>query len=924
MHRIIPGKMRGKSRRSFKMASNRGNTPKRKKNSMAEELMALVSDEEYVERVVCLTEDEYLTKTEVASLRKMISGKLWIDGRKFMNRKNQCVPTGMYEVFGSYVSKSAITVHTELVTYFLEPDQKPIRDVLRQSAKINQFSYSTWITDMNNLNKPCDEYVLYLLCRCYNRHACVITSKRILCTFKTGTMSMFEKLCKCDLVLIWLGESTYAELKPLQTPKGLGPLQEWNLAAECILHLHEKNLAAKRPRKQISTKSSNLATTQSTSSKPDKDSVHDNKRRRKDIDYKQYHNEGTVIPRSPVSANKPLPRASGPSAERIAAQSYIVNEKRVKLEPVATNRLTRVSRKLVKEEPDVHIIHRKEKLIGPERVTHPSGRLCKTHNKGGYWDDELPDLVPERTTTKETRELKSPPKASRCSGRISTQLVETPVTCVASLLSGFFPEVTSTVKARTETTDTLNTVPLSTAKTQEQPVKSSVSEVLSGYLLAMPTRNVTTTRAETTPNDAPKTPITVDIISPAHSPRKEEGGNRMPTKIGDTPAVTTHGTERDVENEIPDVITPGKNSNQTRTVITKKTNQIEPPTEIDALLSDDVDELDLIELQEAAEKKAALRDLFEVTDCDAVNSRAVTTCTTPPPNNQASHDSQPDNTPSRDELTTQTTKNREPANLEVTETRDEITTQTTRNRELADLEVAETLLQLHASSPEPLSENEQILPVDAPKQYDIVKEMEAENEKNSETLPEQSHAHSNATSDDDDADTIIYEHSVTPTREHPSVTRPRRGTVTFKHYGIPRWSPKQTITRKHRCLVCGKSKNSKKELNDHHRKEHSGVICPTCGKEFATADSYQRHRYIHRNPAQHKCTICDKILPFDSDLQRHMSSHTEGTRWYCSHPPANETLKERLTWIYMRLSTLVCHKNVLGRDASIATWTPET
>ena len=248
----------------------------------------------------------------------------------------------------------------------------------------------------------------------------------------------------------------------------------------------------------------------------------------------------------------------------------------------------------------------------------------------------------------------------------------------------------------------------------------------------------------------------------------------------------------------------------------------------------------------------------------------MTTCTTSPANNQASHDSHQDSTPSRDGITEQTISDREPV----------------------DLEVAETLLQLHdATSPEPSSENKQILPVDAPKQVDIVKEMEAEKENNSETLPEQSD--SNATSDDDDADTIIYEQAVTPTRENPSVTSPRCGTVIFKHYGIPRRSPKQTIIRKHRCLVCGKSKNSKKELNDHHRKEHSSVICPTCGKEFATADSYQRHRYIHRNPAQHKCNICDKILPFESDLQRHMNSHTEGTRWYCSHTPCKQNFKRK-------------------------------
>ena len=61
------------------MAASRGNTPKQaKKQSMAEELMSLVNIEEYSDPVLGLHEDEYLTKAEVASMRKMISGKLWI------------------------------------------------------------------------------------------------------------------------------------------------------------------------------------------------------------------------------------------------------------------------------------------------------------------------------------------------------------------------------------------------------------------------------------------------------------------------------------------------------------------------------------------------------------------------------------------------------------------------------------------------------------------------------------------------------------------------------------------------------------------------------------------------------------------------------------------------------------------------------
>ena len=205
------------------MAAICGNTPKRRRISMAEELMALVNEEEYVDSVLGLTDDEYITKTEVTSIRKMISRKLWIDSRKFTNRKNQCIPTGMYELFGSSMSKSASTIHTELCEYFLDPERKELRTMLRDSMKAIKHPYSTWITNLNNINNPCDEFVLYLLCRCYKRHVCLVTSKHLICSFKSASMTTFQKLRKCDSVLLWLGESKFAEMLLLQNLKGAGP-----------------------------------------------------------------------------------------------------------------------------------------------------------------------------------------------------------------------------------------------------------------------------------------------------------------------------------------------------------------------------------------------------------------------------------------------------------------------------------------------------------------------------------------------------------------------------------------------------------------------------------------------------------------------------------------------------------------------------
>ena len=221
------------------------------------------------------------------------------------------------------------------------------------------------------------------------------------------------------------------------------------------------------------------------------------------------------------------------------------------------------------------------------------------------------------------------------------------------------------------------------------------------------------------------------------------------------------------------------------------------------------------------------------------------------------------------------------------------------DREPGIHEVAKSLLQLQGTeNPDITDDNEQLLPVDAPKQVDVVREMAAEDNTLLDSMPDlppEYNITDNVEADDDEDDdaTIIYDPPVTPARGDTAITSPKRGQVTFRHFGIRRRSPKQANIQKHRCILCGKSRNSKKELNDHHRKEHSGVVCPTCHKEFPTIDSYQRHRYIHRNPAQYKCAVCDKILPFESDLQRHMKSHIEERRWDCVHPDSNRNFKRK-------------------------------
>ena len=59
------------------------------KNSMASELLDMISVEEYISSIPAFPSTDYLNKNELGSLKKMISGKLWTDTRKFMSRQKR-------------------------------------------------------------------------------------------------------------------------------------------------------------------------------------------------------------------------------------------------------------------------------------------------------------------------------------------------------------------------------------------------------------------------------------------------------------------------------------------------------------------------------------------------------------------------------------------------------------------------------------------------------------------------------------------------------------------------------------------------------------------------------------------------------------------------------------------------------------------
>ena len=198
------------------MAAISGNLQNSANLSLAEELLNFISEEEYTTDVQGFCGTGYLNKTDVGSIKKMVSGKLWMDSRKFVSWQNSVVINSMFAMFGLKMGKTAGDIRAETCDFFLDPESKALRQLLRESVTRGGKNYSTWIRRLSSEDYPCDEYGIYLLAYIFKRHVIVVLSDKLWCTFKTGRMNTFEKICKSDHVLLWLGDDKYSETKLLQ------------------------------------------------------------------------------------------------------------------------------------------------------------------------------------------------------------------------------------------------------------------------------------------------------------------------------------------------------------------------------------------------------------------------------------------------------------------------------------------------------------------------------------------------------------------------------------------------------------------------------------------------------------------------------------------------------------------------------------
>ena len=261
--------------------------------NIAEELYSLLTTEPYETDVQTIDADTQPNPEELKKVRKLLDKAYKFDTSLFQTRRGNCIPNGMFELFGEYSGRDAQTVRDELYDW-LEDKSSDVQTVVTKAmVPFPHRSLTGWLMTMRNAKYAGDELTLYALCRLYHRHAVVYTMAGLWTTVKDGVLlNESELMGKCDITLLHLGGYRYGVLTKLEVSKKRIKVKEIDSLRDELIHIRENTEKAH------------------------------NTRPRKTLNYKDLSEGKSPIRPARKHPYKPLP-GSGPSEIRLSAQESI-------------------------------------------------------------------------------------------------------------------------------------------------------------------------------------------------------------------------------------------------------------------------------------------------------------------------------------------------------------------------------------------------------------------------------------------------------------------------------------------------------------------------------------------------------------------------------------------------------------------------
>ena len=103
---------------------------------------------------------------------------------------------------------------------------------------------------------------------------------------------------------------------------------------------------------------------------------------------------------------------------------------------------------------------------------------------------------------------------------------------------------------------------------------------------------------------------------------------------------------------------------------------------------------------------------------------------------------------------------------------------------------------------------------------------------------------------------------------------------------------KPEVKRSFKCSECSAVKTSIQKLNEHHRRMHNPQMCGVCNRAFELASSLTWHMYEHEEKRL-KCTVCDFVSSFESELETHKIVHRKNPSHKCMHANCDKWFRRK-------------------------------
>ena len=162
--------------------------------------------------------DHDVTSVNATHEKLKCAGK-WVNLRRFVKKHKHFNPSGLFKLFGDYSDQSADDVRDCLMGWILD-NYCNVQSWLRMALEHKKLTLDVWMENMRNPLTHGDDIALYLLCRMYDKHAYVHTSRYGWSTLPLKINKDLDTLLpKCDLEPVLLDIWSFGEVHKIRKPK---------------------------------------------------------------------------------------------------------------------------------------------------------------------------------------------------------------------------------------------------------------------------------------------------------------------------------------------------------------------------------------------------------------------------------------------------------------------------------------------------------------------------------------------------------------------------------------------------------------------------------------------------------------------------------------------------------------------------------